>query len=284
MAKFAGFTIFLCTVLLGCRFGSHLILLITDGWSIREALGSDYTEYDWNTILRDYMTILIATCLAAVVYTCIKQQFQTMKKWLIALCLFVTCTTISCIFADRVGPDGIIIDQQYYRWEEVDYVELYLNPSSYVDEFTAGDLNYNYNWTEAEIPNDDFGYTLVMRNGACINVFNWLQLPHLVELDRHVRKLDIKVVKGKEFTSGDVTRLEEFQKNYGEFVKIEQEDKTIKVIYKNSVGDTDEEEYQEANIDSEYKEKYAAMFTGASWQQSTLTTAQRQILKSIFTR
>jgi hypothetical protein len=282
MAKFAGFTIFLCTVLLGFMYGSHLILLITDGWFIREALGSDYTEYDWNTILRDYMTILIATCLAALVYTCIKQQFQTMLKWLVALCLFVTCIAISCIFADRAKPEGIVIDQHYYRWEDVAYVELYLNSSSYVAENRPGELNYDYSWTEAEIPNDDFGYTLVMRNGACINVFNWLQLPQLVELDRHVRKSGIKVVNGREFTSGDVTRLEEFYQNNGEFVKIEQGE-TIKVIYEKSEY-TYKEEYREANIDSEYKEKYAAIFTGTSWYQSPLTAKQRQMLKSIFTR
>jgi hypothetical protein len=212
----------------------------------------------------------------------IKHQFQTMIKWFIALFLFSACTAISWIFADRAGPEGIAIDHQYYRLEDVAYVELYLKTPSYYDENKGKELPY-YNWLEVEVPNRDFTYTLVMRNGACINVFNWLQLSHLVELDLHVRKLGIKVVNGRGIASSDDTRLEELHQQHGELVKIEQGAKTVKVIYEDG-GDTDEEENQVAKIDSNYKEKYTAVFTGGDWNQAALTAEQRQMLKSIFTR
>ncbi|WP_028777122.1 hypothetical protein [Shimazuella kribbensis] len=297
MAKFAGFTTFLCTVLLGCMFGPHLILLTTDDWYIREAVFylDDYKdtaskvegyEGNGNTFLRDSMTILIATCLAAVVYACIKQQFQTMLKWLIALCLFAACTAIGWIFADRAGPEGIVIDHQYFRWKDVAYVELHLPPTTnYYENWEEMTIDRKkIDWTEDKIPNGYFKYKIIMRNGATINVFDWLQLPHMVELDRHVRKLGIKVVNEKDIAHNDVTASEGPLQSEG-LVRIEQEDKTIKVISAYSGGTSIYETvYQEAKINSEYKKRYAATFTGEAWYNAELTTEQRQMLKSIFTR
>lgn len=38
MAKFAGYTVFFCTILLGYLYGSYLFLLTTDNWYIRDAV------------------------------------------------------------------------------------------------------------------------------------------------------------------------------------------------------------------------------------------------------
>lgn len=94
MAKLAGYIVFLSTILFGSLFGSQLILLLTDNWYIREAVYYEIEDVDQlslkhvddyegnaNAIVRDSMMILIAACLAAVVYALFKQQYQKLLKW-----------------------------------------------------------------------------------------------------------------------------------------------------------------------------------------------------------
>lgn len=299
MAKFAGFTTFLCTLLLGFLFGSQLFLWTTNNWYIRDAVFypmavntddydfSELDEYegDANTGLRDVMSILIAACLAAVVYAYLNKQMHTMKKWLIALGLFALLSIMTCIFADRAGPEGIVIDNQYYQWKEVAYVQLHILPSENADwnedtklwDYTTPDWEYD------QIPNDYIRYTLVMNNGASINVFNWSQLSHLAELDHHVRQLGIKVVGSKSVTTDNDT--ESYNTTSSEpqtegLAKIEQGNRTIKLIHPDN-GTT---VYQEAKVDADYKKRYATLFSGEEWYNAALTTEQKQMLKGIFKR
>lgn len=225
-----------------------------------------------------FCEIVIATSLAAVVYAFMSQQIETMKKWLIALCFFATCSIICCIFADRAGPEGIVINNQYYRWKDVAYVELYLLPIE--DDDTDWDRKW-ISWNK--IPNGYFQYKLVMNNGASINVFNWFQLSRLVELDRHVRQLGIKVVNGNPITDNRIRTLQEPLQSEG-LVRIEQGNKTIKVIYKKRNTQMYEHVYQEVKISADYRKRYTAVFTGEDWYNTALTQEQRQMLKSIFTR